>query len=155
MAALVVFYSKSGNTKALAQAYAQRLNADIFEIEERKPRIGNGYVKNGFQASFQYASKVKALPDVSAYETIYVGTPIWASKCAPAINRFLKDTTLKGKKVHGFATLLSKETGAGMQMAKAVQKKGGTFGEFHFVTMVAKEQPDVERLRKLVGDWLK
>ena len=103
MAEAVVFYSCDGNTKLAAQAIAQKLAAHIFEIEETKKRKikGFGFIRAGFGATLGKKSPIKNTfsDEMKNYDKLFIGTPVWAGKAAPAINAFIDTLDAAGKKV--------------------------------------------------------
>jgi len=93
MKTAVVYYSLDGSTREAAIIIAQKFNADVFELQEVRPRSGKplSFMAAGFSALVGKKSRLKANPadKMSGYEMIYVGSPIWASRTAPAVNTFL------------------------------------------------------------------
>ncbi len=91
---VVVYYSFEGNTKRAAEQLAEKLGADIVELRTVKeiPRKGiRKFFVGGGQALFKKCPPLWNMEsDMGKYEEIILGTPIWAGKCAPAINSFLK-----------------------------------------------------------------
>ncbi len=106
MKTAVVYYSLDGSTRAAAQAIAAQKGADIIElVEKRGKRKGAwGFMKSGFQAAMKVKTKLKEdyTSQIRDYDTLYIGTPIWAALPAPAVNAFLHTADLKGKKVYAF-----------------------------------------------------
>ena len=102
MAAVVVFYSKSNNTRTGAQYLAEKTNADLIELVEKEKRNGfYGFIKSGFQAVLKKSSELLGDPWdlVSGYSDIYLMTPIWAANGTPAMNRFISNTDFTDKNV--------------------------------------------------------
>lgn len=106
MKSAVVYYSLDGSTRAAAQAIAAKKGTDIFELIEKKGKRKGpwGFMKSGFQAVMK--AKTKLVDDhtgkLKDYDTLYIGTPIWAAMPAPAVNAFLSTADLKGKSVYFF-----------------------------------------------------
>ena len=108
MKKLVVFYSLSGNTRAVARRIARSLRADLMEIRTVKTypddydvllSLGEKEVKAG------YMPQIEALLfDANQYDTVILGTPVWWGTYAPAVKKFLSAIKWKGKKVYPFAT---------------------------------------------------
>lgn len=108
MKTLVVFYSQSGNTEIIAKKVAQTLNADIEAIEPDQPYEGNyqrivcsahDEVENDFKRPI---NSLKC--DLSSYERIVIGTPVWWGKIASPVLTFLSDNDFSGKIVVPFIT---------------------------------------------------
>lgn len=108
---LVAFFSPTGTTKALAQTLADAVGADIFEIVPEVPyeKRDLDWMDEKSRSSLEMndpASRpaVKSLPDVSGYDTIYIGFPIWWYVAPRIISTFLERLELSGKTVVPFAT---------------------------------------------------
>jgi len=106
MKTLVVYYSRSGTTKNVAETIARRLRAEIEELVPIKGYAGFfGFLRGGFQASFKATPVIRDLKtDPSAFELLVIGTPVWASKIAPPVRTFIKNHKSKFKKVACFCT---------------------------------------------------
>lgn len=63
------------------------------------------YFRGGKQVMMKETPLLKPYNmDFDKYETIYIGTPVWAFTYTPAIRSFLKQTTLQNKKIVLFCT---------------------------------------------------
>lgn len=93
MKTAVVYYSLDGSTKEAASIIAHKLGADVFELEEVKKRSGKplSFMAAAFGALTGRKSRLKENPadKMSGFDTIYIGSPIWASRTVPAVNTFL------------------------------------------------------------------
>ena len=129
--ALVLYYSQTSNTKVVAEEIASKLGADIEEIVPVEPYDGD------FQATIARCMKEReegVIPeiqpiqaDLSAYDIIFLGYPIWFGTYAPPVNAFLNQVDLSGKKVVPFCTF-------------------GSGGLESSVKDLAEKQPDAEIL---------
>ena len=94
MKRIVVYYSLEGNTKQAAKRLAGQIQAELLEIRPLKdiPKEGGKkFMIGGMQAMFGICPKIADTAfDLSSYDEIILGTPVWAGKCAPAIRSFLK-----------------------------------------------------------------
>ena len=105
---LMAYFSHSGNTRAMARQIAEATGGDLFEIvpaaaypaeygavvDQAKKEIGGG-VRPALKGR---------LPDVGAYDVIFVGSPCWWSTVAPPVATFLADCDWAGKTVVPFMT---------------------------------------------------
>jgi flavodoxin len=88
---LVVYYSRTGRTKKVAEAIAAKLGADIEEIVDTTPRKGlRAIFHSTLDGLFNRTTDIKEpVKDPYDYDLIVVGTPIWAgSVCAPVRDYF-------------------------------------------------------------------
>lgn len=105
---LVLYYSQTSNTKAVAQEIATRLHADIEEITLVEP------YDTAFQATIERckADREKGItPEINPlkskiadYDVVFIGYPIWFGTYAPPIASLLDKIDLKGKTVVPFCT---------------------------------------------------
>lgn len=108
---LVAYFSASGITAKVAHNLANALNADIFEIE---PKVHYDHAdldwNNKNSRSSIEMNDVNARPEIatqaniSGYDTIFVGFPIWWYTAPRIIDTFLESADFSGKKVYLFAT---------------------------------------------------
>ena len=107
---LVVYWSwsETHNTKVVAEMLKEKTGADLAVIEMVTPYPSDfgGAAQAGQRDKAQ--TKAPAIKDigvdVSKYDPIYVGTPIWFSSYAPPVRSFLQNYDLKGKTVALFCT---------------------------------------------------
>ena len=105
---LVLYYSQTGNTKAVAQEIASRLNADMEEIVPVNPYDPD------FKATIDRCMKDReegivteikpVAADIAKYDLIFIGYPVWFGTYAPPIATYLSQVNLSGKKVVPFCT---------------------------------------------------
>lgn len=97
---LVVYYSLEGNTRQAAERIAERLHADILQLQTVKEILKSKmkFFIGGMQATFGVCAKLKPLAlNPEQYDRIILGTPVWAGKATPAVNAFLKKFNVKNK----------------------------------------------------------
>ena len=105
---LVLYYSQTSNTKAVAEEIATRLKSDIEEITLVEP------YDTAFQATIERckADREKGITpeinplksNIADYDIIFLGYPIWFGTYAPPIATLLDKVDLSGKKVVPFCT---------------------------------------------------
>lgn len=97
MKTLVVYYSRTGNTRRVARRIANGLEADVEEIEDTEDRDGViGFLKGGKDSLFRNRTELGELTRMPVdYDLVLIGTPVWAGTACPAIltwlERFSKD----------------------------------------------------------------
>ena len=107
MRTAIIYYSMSGNTEFAAEKIAKKLEADVIRIEPVKAYPDKG-VKKFFWGgkSAVMGEEPELLPydfQAEQYDTIVIGTPIWASSFAPPIKTFLsKNRNITDKKIAVF-----------------------------------------------------
>lgn len=108
MKAIVIYYSWGGNTKSIAEKIARELNCGTARIDTVVPYEGdyNSIVDQGAdEVKRGYEPEIKPLGvDLSGYDTVILGTPVWWYTFAPAVKTFLSHNDLTGKKIYTFAT---------------------------------------------------
>ena len=109
---LVVYFSATGNTKAVAGEIARLTGADLYEIVPAVPYTDDdlNYNNNNCRAN-QEMNDASARPaigsraiDVSSYDIVFIGYPIWWGTMPRIINTFLDTYDLSGKAVLPFCT---------------------------------------------------
>ena len=109
---LVVYFSATGNTKAVAEEISRLTGADLYEIVPADPYTDAdlNYNNNDCRAN-QEMNDTSARPaigsgviDVSPYDIVFVGYPIWWGTMPRIINTFLDTYDLSGKTVLPFCT---------------------------------------------------
>jgi flavodoxin len=86
MKTLVVYYSRSGHSKKVAEAISNAFKCDIEELKDTKKRSGIlGWIFAGRDGSMKNLTKLNDVTkDIRVYDLIIIGGPIWAwNVCAP------------------------------------------------------------------------
>lgn len=106
MKCLVVYYTRTGKTRFVAETIAAELGADVEEIVDLKNRQGKlGWLSGGRDASRKSLTEIAPIKMAPAdYDLIVIGTPIWAWSPTPAVRTYIKQNNLSGKKVALFYT---------------------------------------------------
>ena len=104
MRTLVIYYSKSGNTKSVAQRIVRATDADSEEIIEAGKRGGN--VRSALAAIFKRRPALKPFSrSLDDYDLVFIGTPIWRMNAVPAMHVFLSTQRWISKQVALFCTM--------------------------------------------------
>ena len=113
---LVVYYSQTGNTRAVAERIRDLSGGDLVELVPVDP-YPDDYSATTQQAKRELQSGYKPplqtkVENVGAYDIICVGSPNWWSTVAGPVKTFLSDYDLSGKTLAPFIT---HDTGQGIK----------------------------------------
>ena len=109
---LVAYFSASGVTAKVAEKLASAIGADTYEIkpEVKYTKADLNWMNKKSRSSVEMNDKsfrpaiVTGDVDVSGYDTIYLGFPIWWYVAPTVVNTFLEAYDFSGKKIVMFAT---------------------------------------------------
>ncbi|MBS3781937.1 MAG: flavodoxin family protein [Candidatus Thermoplasmatota archaeon] len=89
---LVVYYSRTGNTKKVGLKIAETLNCDEKEIFDKKDRSGAlGFLRGGWDAWRENKTEIYNNHDgLTNHDHLIIGTPVWAGKPTPAIRTYIE-----------------------------------------------------------------
>lgn len=121
---LIVYLSRTNNTKAIAEIIHKNAGGTIVALELEKP-----YPEN-YQAIVQqvvtenetgYLPPLKTKIDsIEKYDVVFVGFPTWGMKLPPPIKSFLKQYDLRGKTVVPFNTNAGYGIGSSFETVKSL-----------------------------------
>ncbi|ATC32169.1 flavodoxin [Caulobacter vibrioides] len=100
---LVAYFSRSGNTRVIAGQLHRELRADLFEILPATP-YPEDYEQTVEQARQERDAGVRpslkaSVPNIAAYDTVFLCFPIWGETAPPIIRSFLAAHDLAGKTI--------------------------------------------------------
>jgi len=149
---LVVYYSLTGHTKDIAEKIAAKTNADTFEIKTKEayPTGAKLYTTSKKEIKNKQYPAVEALPDIAAYDVIFVGAPVWWYTMAPPLFSVLGQVDFQGKKVVPFSTQGS-NVGTFFEDFAAIAKNAQILQHASFNNMDKKYDKQVEAK---VADWI-
>ena len=141
MKSLVVYYTRTGNSRFVAETIAAEVGADIEEVVDLKKRSGIlGYLGGGRDARQGKETEIAPIKKSPAdYQLVIVGTPIWAGKPTPAITTYLKKNDLSGKKVAVFFAQGGKKL-QGIDQTKALMANSDWIGELSIVSALGNKE---------------
>lgn len=123
---LVVYYSATGNTEAVANYIAQATGGDLFELEPVDPYTDEDLNWTGENSRVVYehdnedARDVELVADTvdnwDEYDTVFIGYPIWWGIAAWPVDTFVEANDFTGKTVIPFCTSSSSELGESGQL---------------------------------------
>lgn len=130
---LVVYYSATGSTKAVAETIAQTANADTFEIIPVEPYTSADldWTDNNSRVSVEHNDESKRNVELTnttpdnweQYDTVFVGYPIWWGIAAWPVDGFITANDFTGKTVIPFCTSASSGIG---QSGELLAQTAGT-----------------------------
>lgn len=124
MKTLVVYYSLEGNTQYVADKICGRIGADSLRLIPIKYYSDKGVTKflwGGMSAVMKEKPELERYDvDLSSYDRVVIGFPVWASTFAPPVRTFIEDNkeALAGKEIIVFTCQ------AGNGAEKAISKLG-------------------------------
>ena len=116
---LVVYFSETGNTKGVAEKIAAVTGADTYEILAAQPYSDDDLDYNNDDSRATKEQNDKSIRpeigsekiDLSAYDTIYLGYPIWWGQAPRIMDTFVESYEFTGKTVIPFCTSGSSDIG--------------------------------------------
>ena len=125
----VIYFSATGTTKKVAVSLSEALKSDLIEIIPKEKYSSNdlNYNDASSRVSKEHNDSnsrpaIANVIDVSKYDTIYLGYPIWWSDAPKIIYSFLDKYNLKNKKLFLFSTSASSNMTTSVNNIKNYQK---------------------------------
>ena len=154
---LVAYFSATGITEKLANTLAKATGGDIFEIKPEKPYTSEDldWTNTQSRSSVEMRDKhcrpaiASKLEDISAYEVVFVGFPVWWYREPSIVDTFLESYDFSGKTIVPFATSGGSPIGNSANNMKLVAPKS-TIPEGE--CFPADTQEDV--LKKWAEEWI-
>lgn len=104
---LIVYLSRTNNTKVLAEIINQKVGGDLVALELKNPYpdVYDAIVKQVAQENETgFLPPLKTKVDMTRYNTIFLGFPTWGMQLPPPMKSFLHENNLSGKSVIPFNT---------------------------------------------------
>lgn len=118
---LVVYYSATGNTEGVAHAIADTTGGDLFELTPVQPYTSAdlNWTNENSRVSVEHDDPQQRYVELTqtlvenwdAYDTVFIGYPIWWGIAAWPVNEFVTNNDFTGKTVIPFATSSSSGLG--------------------------------------------
>jgi flavodoxin len=149
---LVAYFTRSGNTRVIAGQLHRELKTDLFEILPTRP-YPEDYEQTVAQARQERDGGVRpalkaTVPNIAAYDTVYLCFPIWGETVPPIVRSFLAAHGLAGKTVRPVIT----HGGYGLGDSLAVLKSHAP--RARLMPAFAMEADQERRTMTQVRDWL-
>jgi flavodoxin len=149
MKTLVVYYTRTGNSKFAAETIAAELRADMEEVVDLKKRQGRlAYMTCGRDAMSGKETEIaQTKRNPADYALIILVQPVWAFSPTPAIRTYVNKNDLSGKKVALFF--------GGTNLRDAIKKTKALMPNSTFVGELAVEEPlkNKEGAKKKIVEW--
>ncbi len=133
---LVLYYSRSGNTEAMAREIARKFQADIIKLTAESYTLDfKGWINANIDAWNQNPTVIEPETiDISNYNLIILGSPIWYFRPAPPLWTFVEKNNFQGKAVVLFNTFNSRFKSEEIhKFQKLIDNKGGRFLDHVYV----------------------
>ena len=133
--AIILCYSRTGNTLRLARALQKETNAELVVIEPKEP-YAESYNAMTHVARDEKQRRARreiktAVPDLADYDTVYLGTPYWWGGMAVPMWTFVSDHPMAGKTIRPFFTSGSSSPDGAMKELKELCPQAALAECFH------------------------
>jgi flavodoxin len=149
MKTLVIYYTRTGNSKFAAETIAAELGTDLEEVVELKNRQGKlAYMSCGRDAMSGKETEIaQTNRNPADYDLIILAQPVWAWSPTPAIRTYVNKNDLSGKKVALFF--------GGSNLRQAVEKTKALMPNSTFVGELAVDEPlkNKEEAKRKIAEW--
>ena len=150
---LLAYYSRTGNTRVVAEAISEKLGCDLEEITEPKNRNGlMGYMSAGSDAQKAIITAINPTKqNVEEYDLVIVGTPIWAWNISAPIRSYLAANIGKFPQIAFYITLDGRP-GETLRNMETVAGKAPLASELFYSSEIKKNsyQEKVDRFSKQI-----
>jgi flavodoxin len=149
MKTLVIYYTRTGHAKFMAETIAAELGADIEEVIDLKNRQGKlAFLPAGRDAMRGKETEIAQTKRTTTdYDLIIIGQPVWAGNPTPAIRTYLNKNDMSGKKV---ALFFSDSSDQAVGKTKALMPNSTFVGE---LALPAKALENREDTKKKIAEW--
>ena len=152
-----VGFVEKGNTAFLAEMIAEEINGELFEIQTVKD-YPEGYEET--KAVVQEEQERNERPELSndldsleAYDTLFIGYPIWWGDMPLAVYSFLESHEFAGERVIPFCTHEGSGLATTPQTLQRLVSEANVLAGLSISGKVAQESQD--KARAEVREWLK
>lgn len=149
---LIVYYSLTENTKAVAEEIQKQVNGELMQIEtvEPYPEVYDEVldVVEAQREAGELPTIVKQDVDLSDYDSIFLGTPIWFGEPALPVEKWISENELAGKRIYPFFTSGSSSINESMERYRELLDQS-TLSEGLSIT-----SSDRSQTASLVKEWL-
>ena len=161
---LIVYLSRTNNTKAVAEIIHSELSGDLvaLELENPYPENYKAIVKQVAEENeTSFLPPLKTKINIDKYDTVFLGFPTWGMRLPPPMKSFLHQYDLSGKTIIPFNTHAGYGVGSGFKTVKELCKgcsilegfaiKGGIERDGIYLAIKGERKKEVAKQVKL---WL-
>jgi flavodoxin len=123
---LIVFFSRTGVTRKVAEALAHATCGDMEELREARSRSGFwGYLRSGYEATYRKSSRelLPAKRDPRGYDIVFIGSPTWNASLSSPIRSYLEQQRAALPDTGLFVTCAGREASAVLAQASELLAK--------------------------------
>lgn len=148
---LIVYFSRTGNTRTMAEQIRARTGGDIFEIVTTNPYPSdyNECTKQAareLEQNFRPKLRAAKIANLQDYDTVLIGYPVWWGRIPPALMTFLDENDLSGKTIAPFCT----HGGSGMSGTEDIRRLASGATILEGLAISGRDANPLE----LVANWL-
>lgn len=149
---LVVYYSATGQTERVAKIAAEKLGADLFELQPATPYSEADFDWTDLESRVSKEHNDESLRDIDLvqetpenwdeYDTVLIGCPIWYGIFAWPVNRFMKINSFADKTVVPFCVSHSSPLGDSDKLLHEMTSSGDWKDGYRFAMDPSEEEID-------------
>ena len=151
---LIIYYSYSGTTERVAERLQTLTNADLYELELENPYTGDSNEVSDRVFAERDADKMPELsgelPDLSEYDRILIGTPVWNADMSNPVASYLEQTDFGKKTVAPFWTYITDQGSTAKNFVKRCRNAEMTDG----LAIRSANGLSDDKLDEELNDWL-
>jgi flavodoxin len=135
---LIAYFSRSGNTRTVAEQIHKTVGGDLFEIKTATPypESYNAVLEQGkreLDANIR-PPLANVVSNMASYDIVFIGYPIWFGTTPPPIVSFLTVYDFSGKTVIPFCTSGSSSGDVSFQKVRDLIPKSAVFEGLHLTS---------------------
>jgi len=150
---LIVYYSRTGNTREVANQIHKIVGGDMTELQAAEPYTDD-YEAVKQRAMQELNSDIKPalktkVENIRSYDVIFVGSPIWWGTIAAPVKTFLSEYDLSGKTIMPFITH------AGSGLGQSVTDISNLCPKSDISDSIAVWGRDAKTAQNQIAEWLR
>ena len=152
---LVVFYSRTGMVRRVADVIAEELSADLEEIIDTRNRRGPFGLLSAARAAVLRRGALIVAPrhDPADYDLVVIGTPVWAWSVSAPARAYLALQRGRLPEVAFFA--VARRLGAGRTLKQMARLSGKEpLGSLAMARLLGLSRGRLERARRFAADLI-